>query len=318
MGKTAFADRTVAGGALRCLDLAKVQVNLGLRCNQACRHCHLSCGPDRVETMPQPVMDAVVRVCREVRPPCVDVTGGAPELHPGYRDFIAALRQDGLAVQSRTNLTVLLEPGMEDLPKFWSEQRVALVASMPCYLEENVTAQRGPGVYGRSIEGIRKLNSVGYGVADDLPLDLLYNPGGPFLPPAQRELEADYRRELGARFGIRFTRLLTLTNMPIGRFARTLQEEDRLAKYQTLLESAFNPDTVGGLMCRHQICVRWDGVLSDCDFNVALGLGLAGDAPRHIEGFDAEKLCNREIATGSHCFGCTAGCGSSCGGALVA
>lgn len=294
-----------------------IQTNVGLRCNQACVHCHLKCSPDRIETMDWPVFERIIEISRDVRPSLVDITGGSPELNPHLRRFIEALRRDGHTVQSRTNLTVLLEPGLEDIAEFFRDRQVQLVASMPCYLEENVCAQRGDGAYRRSIEGLRLLNSLGYGIDPALSLRLVYNPGGPFLPPGQSDLEADYRRELGERFDIAFTRLLTIANMPIGRFGRTLRDSGQMEEYMDLLRQAFNPGTVDGLMCRHQVSIAWDGTLYDCDFNLALGMSVNHGAPDHVARFDSSLLGGRRIVTGSHCFGCTAGQGSSCGGALA-
>jgi radical SAM/Cys-rich protein len=247
----------------------------------------------------------------------IDLTGGAPELNPSFRQFVSALRKENLQVQVRTNLTVLLEPGMEDLPEFLRNHQIHLVASLPCYLEENVRAQRGEGVYGKSIEAIRRLNALGYGIKTHLPLSLVYNPGGPFLPPPQSALEKDYRRELGQRFGITFTHLLTITNMPLGRFHSELSLQKQEENYLQLLRKSFNLQTVEGLMCRYQISVGWDGTLYDCDFNLALKLPVDHGAPDHIQRFNPAELLTRRIVTGEHCFGCTAGYGSSCSGALV-
>jgi len=307
----------VVGEDLVSIDLDILQVNLGLRCNQACRHCHVNASPRRTEQMERPIMDRVVKVARENRCKQVDVTGGAPELHPEFRWFVRVLREEGHDVQVRTNLTVLLEPGMEDLPEFFREHRVRLVASMPCYLEENVHAQRGKDVYERSVSVLRRLNGLGYGNDPDLPLKIVYNPGGSFLPPVQAALEEDYRRELSERFGIAFTGLITIINMPIGRFLDDLRSRNEEEVYRRLLRESFNPDTIEALMCRHQISVGWDGRLFDCDFNLALGLPVNHGAPNHIMDFDPSVLFRRRIVTGMHCFGCTAGSGSSCGGALV-
>ncbi len=217
----------------------------------------------------------------------------------------------------RTNLTVLVETGMEDLPSFFREHAVELVASLPCYTDENVSAQRGPGVYQKSIEAIRRLNAEGYGREASLPLSLVYNPGGDFLPSPQLALENDYRRELDERFGISFTRLLTITNMPIGRFRKMLTGPRRLDSYMDLLKASYNPATVPGLMCRRQVSIGWDGSLYDCDFNLALGLTINHGAPDHIREFMPDALRSRRIVTGEHCFGCTAGAGSSCAGVIV-
>ena len=294
-----------------------LQVNLGLRCNQQCVHCHLEASPHRTETMPWTIMELILRVAGRVRCQLVDLTGGAPELNPSFRRFVSDLRLEGHTVQVRTNLSVLLEPGMEEMPGFLRSHQVRLVASMPCYLEENVRAQRGPGAYERSVTAIRTLNGLGYGSDPDLPLHLVYNPGGPFLPPPQSALEEDYRRELGERFGIRFTRLLTITNMPLGRFRKQLDRQGQRENYQRLLRDSFNPKTVPGLMCRRQLSVGWDGTLYDCDFNLTLGLPVNHGAPDHICSFKRDDLWTRRVVTGDHCFGCTAGSGSSCAGALL-
>ncbi len=307
----------VSGEGLHSLKVKTLQVNLGLQCNQQCNHCHLEASPQRKETMEWPTIELVLEAARSLRCQLVDLTGGAPELNPSFRRFIAALRQEGLSVQVRTNLTVLLEPDLNTLPEFLRDHRVQLVASMPCYLEENVRAQRGKGIYEKSIQAVRRLNGLGYGYESSLPLNLVYNPGGPFLPPPQPVLEEDYRRELNKRFGIRFTRLLTITNMPLGRFRKELNCQNQERSYLELLRKSFNPLTLQGLMCRHQITVGWDGTLYDCDFNAALGLAVNHGAPDHIRFFKAEDLRTRRIVTGEHCFGCTAGSGSSCGGALV-
>ncbi len=307
----------ISSGGLHSLKVKTLQVNVGLRCNQQCYHCHLEASPQRKERMEWQTMEMVLEAARSLRCELVDITGGAPELNPSFRRFIMALRQESLSVQVRTNLTVLLEPDMESLPEFLRDHRVQLVASMPCYLEENVCAQRGTGVYEKSIEAIKRLNGLGFGYDSLLPLNIVYNPGGPFLPPPQPALEEDYRRELDNRFGIRFTRLLTITNMPLGRFRKELSRRNEEENYFELLRRSFNPLTVQGLMCRHQITVGWDGTLYDCDFNAALGLALNHGAPDHIRFFSPETLRTRRIVTGEHCFGCTAGSGSSCSGALI-
>jgi len=307
----------VCDKGLYSLKIETLQVNLGLRCNQQCNHCHLEASPQRKERMGWPTMQMVFRAAKSVHPKLIDLTGGAPELNPNFRVFVKALCEEGHRVQVRTNLTVLLEPGMEALPEFFRDNGVHLVASMPCYLEENVCAQRGRGVYEKSIEAIKRLNGLGYGTESGLPLNLVYNPGGAFLPPPQLDLEKDYRRELGQRFGIVFTHLLTITNMPLGRFRAELIRKKEEENYLQLLRKSFNPQTVAGLMCRHQISVGWDGTLYDCDFNLALALPVNHGAPDHIRSFRPLDLRMRRVVTGEHCFACTAGFGSSCGGALV-
>ena len=307
----------ITGESLRCLEIETMQINLGLRCNQSCKHCHVCASPERTETMEWPIMELVIAAAESVGCGLVDLTGGAPELNPNFRKFIESLRDKGHNVQVRTNLTVLLEPGMETLPEWLKDRQVRLVASLPCYLEQNVRAQRGERVYEKSIEAIRRLNAIGYGIDSRLPLDLVYNPGEPALPPEQAVLEADYKRELNARFGVSFSRLLTIANLPIGRFGAELRRDNREREYLTLLRNSFNPKILAGLMCRHQISVGWDGALYDCDFNLALGYSVDHGAPDHIQLFDGGSLEKRQIVTGDHCFGCAAGHGSSCSGALI-
>jgi len=305
-------DRGLLGEAIETL-----QVNLGLKCNQQCLHCHLECSPDRSETMEWPVMEHILKAIDASNCRLVDLTGGAPELNPHFRRFIAALTEKDCHVKVRTNLTILLETGREDLPSFFREHAVELVASLPCYTDENVCAQRGPGVYRKSIEAIRRLNLEGYGINASLPLSLVYNPGGDFLPSPQLVLENDYRRELAGRFGISFTHLLTITNMPIGRFRKMLTGPQHFDAYMDLLKRSYNPATVSRLMCRRQVSIGWDGSLYDCDFNLALGLTVNHGAPNHIREFVHDALRSRRIVTGEHCFGCTAGAGSSCGGVII-
>ncbi len=262
-------------------------------------------------------MEAILDVATRVECDLVDLTGGAPEVNAYFADFVEALHKAGRRVQVRTNLTILLGPGKETMSDWLRDNEVQLVGSLPCYLKKNVRAQRGEGVYEKSIEAIRRLNAVGYGRDDNLTLNLVYNPGGPFLPPEQSSLEADYKRELGARFGVTFNRLLTITNMPLGRFRAALRLQNQEQEYLGLLRKSFNPQTLDGLMCRHQISIGWDGALYDCDFNLALGYAVDHGAPNHIRFFDPELLKKRRIVTGEHCFGCTAGHGSSCRGALI-
>jgi radical SAM/Cys-rich protein len=294
-----------------------IQVNVGLQCNQTCTHCHLKASPQRDETMEWSTMEKVLGIALAVDPEMVDITGGAPEQNPFLEDFVAALSDGGLTVQLRTNLTALARPENMKLVELFRRREVRLVGSLPCYLEEKVRKQRGEGVYEESIKALRHLNQQGYGVESGLPLNLVYNPGGAFLPGDQSALEEDYRRELGGRFGITFSNLLTIANMPIGRFLEILEEKGRYEKYMTLLEENFNRETVPGLMCLSQVNVGWDGRLYDCDFNLALGLAIDHGAPDHIDRWDFDLLEKRRIVTGRHCFGCTAGSGSSCGGALT-
>jgi radical SAM/Cys-rich protein len=298
-------------------DISAIQVNMGYLCNMRCRHCHLTASPGRTEVMDWSTMEAVLAAAAAVPGCLVDVTGGAPEWVPHFPRFVAALRRPGHPVQVRTNLAVLLEPGMESMPEFYRDYGVRLVGSLPCYLEENVRAQRGKGAYEKSIEAIRRLNALGYGRDPELPLSLVYNPGGPFLPPDQSALEADYRRELRDRFGIAFSRLFTITNMPIGRFLDDLCRRRKDVSYWHLLRESFNPDTLDGLMCRHQISIGWDGTLYDCDFNLALSYPIDHGRENRIDRVDLPALAVRRIVTGDHCFGCTAGPGSSCAGAVA-
>jgi len=298
-----------------------LQVNLGKRCNMACHHCHVEAGPKRTETMPERVVERIL--CLLARSPSVevvDLTGGAPELHPCFRALTQACRALGKQVIDRCNLTVLFEPGMEGLAEWLAHERVRVVASLPCYRRENVEKQRGKGAYDLSIAALRKLSALGYGTHPDLLLDLVYNPVGAFLPPPQAGLRADYARELFDLFGVRFNALLTLTNMPIKRFADQLNRTGQYAAYMGLLVNHFNPETVRGVMCRSTLSVAWDGGLHDCDFNQMLGLPLSkpdGPARSVWDLASLDELSGARIATGSHCFGCTAGAGSSCSGALA-
>jgi len=304
------------GGPLVSEHIRIIQVNVGLVCNIACEHCHVASSPRRTEAMSWETMAHVLRVAGEVDAELIDITGGAPEMNPHFERFVAEARAKGFPVQVRTNLTILLEAGYEHTAQFLADNRVKLVASLPCYLEENVDGQRGEGVYRGSIEAIRRLNALGYGIDAGLPLELVYNPIGPHLPPDQSALEADYRRELREQHGIEFTNLITITNMAIGRYLSRLKKDRRADEYRELLRTNFNPATVAPLMCRHQIDINWDGDIFDCDFNLALRMPVNHGLPSNIRDFDP-ALHARPIVTGEHCFGCTAGCGSSCGGALV-
>jgi len=298
-------------------------VNVGKVCNQACHHCHVEAGPKRTESMPERVADRVLELlAADGGIATLDVTGGAPELNPSFRRLVVEARRLGRRVIDRCNLTILFEPGQDDLAAFLAEHAVAVTASLPCYTADNVERQRGQGVFDKSIRALQRLNALGYGRPDTaLRLDLVYNPVGAFLPPAQAELEARYRRELAGAFGITFDRLLTINNMPIKRFAGMLARDGSAEAYQALLVNHFNPATVDDLMCRSLVSVGWDGRLYDCDFNQMLELPLAApDAgwPRTIwDVDDLRGLDGSPIATGRHCFGCTAGAGSSCGGALI-
>ncbi|MCX6663255.1 MAG: arsenosugar biosynthesis radical SAM protein ArsS [Euryarchaeota archaeon] len=305
----------VTHNRLQCLDLQIIQINLGFKCNQTCEHCHVKASPSRTEQMSWATMETILSVTSKLPPVFIDITGGAPELHPHIKKFLRCLVEQHHRVQLRTNLTILLEPKYKDFSKFYKELGVELVASLPCYLEENVRLQRGEGVFEKSIEALQLLNKIGYGTTQKLPLTLVFNPLEPVLPPEQKALENDFRKYLAEHYNIQFTRLLTLTNMPIGRFLDVLK--DKKPQYMTLLKQSFNPQTLPSLMCRHQINIGWDGTLYDCDFNLATCLPVTLKAPRHIQQFDQSVLSTRKIMTAGHCFGCTAGHGSSCGGALV-
>ena len=297
--------------------LSTLQVNLGYRCNQSCRHCHVDAGPWRTEMMADALMQLIPQAVRTQRISCLDLTGGAPELHPGFRKLVRQVRADGVDVIDRCNLTILSEPGQEDLALFLADQGVRVIASLPCYSESNVDQQRGDGVFERSISGLRQLNALGYGNGDGrLELHLVYNPQGPSLPPAQAPLEEAYKKELSV-LGIRFDRLLTLANMPIKRFARDLALRGELERYQRLLEAAHNPANASAVMCRELLSVDWQGNLYDCDFNQQLQMPLSGRI-RRLEDLvlDDTVVTGQVIHTDRHCFGCTAGAGSSCGGAL--
>ncbi|MBF0587622.1 MAG: arsenosugar biosynthesis radical SAM protein ArsS [Magnetococcales bacterium] len=305
-------------GLLQSRSLETIQANIGLRCNLQCQHCHVAASPQRKERMAWDTMAAILDLANTAKTRQVDLTGGAPELHPHIRRFISELRGRDMAVQLRTNLSALLEPECAGLAEFLRDHAVQLVASLPCYLKENVDRQRGDGSYDQAVMAMKLLNNLGYGTSPALALNLVYNPGGPSLPPNQRLLESDYRRALEQRFGLRFTSLLTIANMPIGRFLADLRREGQAHQYQTLLEEAFNPTTLDEVMCRNQLSIGWDGLLYDCDFNLALEMPIGGPTPVRIQEIDLEKLAHRTILTGNHCFGCTAGQGSSCGGALAA
>jgi len=303
---------------LRAGGIRVLQINVGKLCNQTCRHCHVDAGPDRREIMSQETAEAVIDVLRRADIPTLDITGGAPEMVPSFRWMVREAWKLGRKVIDRCNLTILVAPGYEDLPEFLAEQQVEIVASLPCYLEENVDAQRGQFAFRRSIDALKRLNELGYGQpGSPLTLTLVFNPLGPQLPPDQTKLEEAYRRELRARYGIEFTRLFTITNMPISRFLADLLESNQFESYMQKLVEAFNPAAVEGLMCRTTLSVDWLGNLYDCDFNQMLALPVISDVPRHIRDFDAVSLSNRPIVTGSHCFGCTAGAGSSCQGSLT-
>jgi len=317
-----FAQTLAASSlALRRARSEILQVNVGKLCNLTCMHCHVNAGPKRKEVMTREVIDRIINWLAKTDIPTVDLTGGAPEMIPDFRYFIERLKnlQPSRHIIDRCNLTILLETGYEDLGEFLAMNKVEIIASMPCYSAENVNTQRGEGVFDGSIAALKLLNSLGYGIDPELPLHLVYNPVGAFLPSSQDELESDYRRELNKHFGIVFNNLYALTNLPIGRFASYLRHNCKLEEYMQLLIRAFNPGTVSGLMCRNTISVGWRGEVYDCDFNQQLGMQwsvIDGSNPLFLWDIDPDSLEDREIMTGDHCFGCTAGAGSSCGGAI--
>jgi radical SAM/Cys-rich protein len=297
-----------------------LQVNVGRVCNQTCTHCHVDAGPDRKEAMSREVAEACLEFLERADVGTLDITGGAPEMNPNFRLLVSQAQRQGRSIIDRCNLTILQAPGYEDLADFLAEHHVEIVASLPCYLEENVNKQRGDRVFQRSIAALQRLNQLGYGLPDSrLKLSLVFNPVGLSLPPDQQQLEADYRRELKTRYGIEFTSLFTITNMPISRFLVDLLQQEQYDMYLQKLVEAFNPATIDGLMCRTMLSVDWQGYLYDCDFNQMLDLKLSAERPNilHMDDQTLQRLLNRNIITGRHCFGCTAGSGSSCQGSLT-
>ena len=328
-----FRDAAASAGhaPLRPRVPTTLQINVGRRCNQACRHCHVDAGPDRREVMPDHVIEACLALLASTDIPTVDITGGAPELHPRFRDLVARAAALDRRVTDRCNLTLLTLPAYRDLPEFLAAHGVEIVASLPSWTAALTDRQRGAGVFEQSIEALRRLNALGYGVPDSgLELDLVTNPAGAFLPAGQAALERDWKRELEQRHGVRFNRLFTITNMPVSRYLAWLEQSGNLRSYMDRLVQAFNPAAVGGLMCRSTLNVGWNGRLHDCDFNQMLDLAVEPPAPptvmdlarrlAHDPPSPADALAalrRRRIATGPHCFGCTAGAGSSCGGATA-
>jgi radical SAM/Cys-rich protein len=299
--------------------LETLQVNLGYLCNQSCQHCHVDAGPNRKEQMQRKTVDDLIVFLQKSNIKTLDLTGGAPEMNENFRYLVSAARKQGVHVIDRCNLTILNEPGQEDLADFLALNSVEIVASLPCYLKDNVEAQRGKGVYKSSISALRKLNALGYGKHDTaLTLNLMYNPQGPSLPPAQLSLEADYKRELQQREGVQFNRLFVLVNMPIMRFGSMLISKGQFDDYMQLLKDSYQPSNLQDVMCRSLISVDWQGFVYDCDFNQMLGLPIriAGRKKSHISEIDIETLSGNPIVTAQHCYGCTAGQGCSCSGAL--
>jgi radical SAM/Cys-rich protein len=316
-----FSDRLAEHGVLPLYrkQLTTLQINVGKVCNQTCTHCHVDAGPDRRESMTYETARQVIDFLARSEVKTLDITGGAPEMNPQFRMLVREARKLDKQVIDRCNLTILLANGFTDLPEFLAEHHVSVVASLPCYLEENCDAQRGSGVFVKSIEAIRRLNELGYAQPNsNLQLDLVYNPTGLGLPPEQQTLEASYKSELDARYGIQFNNLLTITNMPVSRFLDDLLRRGKYEEYLGKLIQSFNPSTIDNLMCRSLLSVDWNGFIYDCDFNQMLDLVVTDGEDRvHISQLTDDLLADRPIRTANHCYGCTAGCGSSCGGSLV-
>jgi len=311
--------RTTGLFPLTATGIAVLQINVGRLCNQTCRHCHVEAGPERSEMMSRETAELCMQALEGTAIPTVDITGGAPELNPNFRWLVERSQALGRQVMARSNLTVLLLPSQADLAEFLAAHEVEIVASLPYYLEQQTDAQRGAGVFSRSIQAVRMLNELGYGApGGNLRLNFVYNPTGAFLPPAQHAIEADFRHELSRRYGIVFSSLYTIVNMPIGRFAEFLAASGNHERYMQRLVAAYNPAAAAQVMCRYTLSVGWDGTLFDCDFNQMLGLPTDHGSPNHLRAFSAAALNNRRIVTGRHCYGCTAGAGSSCRGAGVA
>ncbi|MDO8356704.1 MAG: arsenosugar biosynthesis radical SAM protein ArsS [Nitrospirota bacterium] len=304
---------------LRATGITVFQINVGKLCNQTCRHCHVDAGPDRTESMSRETAELCIQALAKTDIPTVDITGGAPELNPNFCWLVEQARTLGRHVLDRCNLSVLLIPSQANLAEFLAAHQVEIIASLPSYQASQTDAQRGDGIFQKSIEALRLLNRLGYGQPDSgLALNLVYNPVGAFLPPKQGAIEAQFRKELRARYGVEFNHLYTITNMPVSRYLEFLVESGNYEQYMERLANAFNPAAATGVMCRYTISVSWDGRLYDCDFNQMLDLPVAHGAPTHIRDFDPVQLNQRQITTGNHCYGCTAGTGSSCGGSVTA
>ena len=301
--------------------LEVLQVNLGYLCNQSCLHCHVAAGPARKELMQQENIDHILEMLAQPSVHTLDLTGGAPEMNPLFRELVIAARKLGVTVIDRCNLTILMEPGYEGTADFLAENEVQIVASLPCYMEDNVDGQRGKGVYQKSMQALQQLNRLGYGKADSkLTLTLVYNPTGPYLPPPQESLEQDYKQFLAEQFGIEFNQLFTITNMPIARFGSTLISRGEFEDYMNLLKDSFSAANMQGLMCTNQLSIDWQGYVYDCDFNQMLNMNIRHPAKKqkmHISDILKTSLHNIPISIADHCYGCTAGQGSSCGGALA-
>ena len=304
--------------SLRSAEAEILQVNVGKLCNQACKHCHVDASPTRKEIIERKTIDACLKVLRENKIPKLDITGGAPELVPDFRYLVKEARKTGAKVMVRHNLTVMFEEDQEDLPRFFAENEVEVVCSLPSFMQQQTDSQRGEGVFDKSVEALKRLNGVGYGIdGNSLNLNLVYNPVGAFLPPEQSAIEADFKRELKTRYDIAFNNLYTITNMPIARYLDWLRRSGNEKSYMQKLVNAFNPRAVEGLMCRDTLSVDWLGNLYDCDFNQMLEIAVTEKVGQTIQDFSPKTFTNREIMTNSHCFGCTAGSGSSCGGTVT-
>jgi radical SAM/Cys-rich protein len=317
---TSFIQKMKEVGAfpLKPRSLEILQINVGYMCNMECSHCHVDSSPRRKEITPRHILEKCLEVI-DSNPTIktVDLTGGAPEMNPDFQWLIQELAKRDLETIVRSNLTILVEGKFKTYPAFLAENKVTIISSLPCYTEENTDAQRGDGTFNRSIQALKILNELGYGKTPELPLHLVYNPGGPFVAPNQAKLQADYKRELGDRFGIEFHNLYTITNLPISRYMEFLEGKGKLNSYIEVLANSFNPSTTNAVMCTNTLSVDWNGNLFDCDFNQILKLPVAVRKSRNIMDFDAEELANRTLVFNQHCFGCTAGEGSSCQGALT-
>lgn len=303
--------------AIRRQRLDTLQVNLGYLCNQSCVHCHVNAGPTRTELMSRETIDVLIEVIKQREVATLDLTGGAPEMNPEFRYLVSKVSELGVEVIDRCNLSILLEPGYEDLADFLAEHKVTVTASLPCYSQENVDAQRGKGVFDKSVVALQRLNALGYGSGGELTLNLVYNPVGAHLPPPQPELKADYTQRLQRDFNIKFDDLYTITNMPISRFGSVLLSKGQFEPYMQLLRDNYSQANLDSVMCRQLVSVDWQGNLYDCDFNQMLNLELLPENTRQLSDLLQEDLVGEAIVVGEHCYGCTAGQGSSCGGALA-
>lgn len=303
---------------LRAIGIEVLQINVGKLCNLSCKHCHVEAGPEKIEVMKKETFELCLNILKNINISTIDLTGGSPEMNPNLKWFIKECYGLDEHIIIRSNLTILLEPEFEDLQDFYADHQIEIIASLPYYLERTVDLQRGQGIFRKSIQVLKKLNEIGYGDKDTgLVLNLVYNPTGAFLPPPQHAIEADFKRELSQRYGIKFNNLFTMTNMPIGRFCNFLLRSGNYESYMQRLINAYNPQAASEVMCRYTLSVGWDGMLYDCDFNQMLAMSCNHGAPKHLRDFNFAKLKERRIVTGLHCYGCTAGSGSSCGGAVV-